>query len=294
MFPQPASPLLNASPDWSAVEVEVVRGKSRVVGCRSRQPLKILNPASHQASCHVVLSNFGGGMVSGDQIQLQLRCGAGSRLFLSTQANGRIFKSVDGAEACQTIAGTLAQNALAVLFPDPVVLQEGSRYRQVQHWDIQPKAVLLVIDWFHSGRMDTGERFAFHSFFSELRVTSAGKTLLLDRFSFQPRQHIASAPANFGEYQTIFSAYLVGTPGEALFEQLGERLLQLRMPERTALHFDMTNRNFVLSVVKAKAGVYLLRAMAKTRQDLQPLCDAILSALATDAYLGYNPLQRKY
>lgn len=281
-------------PGWSQVEVAQVQEKSKLVTCKSVQPLKILNPASHNKSCHVVLSNFGGGMVSGDQINLHIICGACTNLFLSSQSNSKIFKSIDGAAAEQTITGALEENALAVVFPDPVVLQEGSVYRQVQHWEVQPKSLLFVVDWFHSGRMDMGERYAFSSFFSELKVTAKGKIVLLDRFAFSPEQHIATSPANFGQYQTMFSAYLIGSPGEERFEYLSQQLLQLRMPESAVLGFDMTSKDYVLSVVKAREGAYILRTMAKSRMDLQPLCDAILEALSSDLFLGYNPVKRKY
>lgn len=288
------NPSINLSPDWSQIEVCEVQDKSKLVTCRNVQPLKILNPASHNKSCHVVLSNFGGGMVSGDQINLHVTCGTQTNLFLGSQSNSKIFKSIDGKAAEQSIVGTLEENALAVVFPDPVVLQEGSIYRQVQHWEIKPKALLLVVDWFHSGRMDMGERYAFSSFFSELKVTAKGKPILLDRFSFSPGQHIATSPANFGQYQTMFSAYLAGSPGEEKFERLSQKLLQLRMAESAVLNFNMTAKNFVISVVKAREGVYILRCMAKSRMDLQPLCDTIYKALASDMFLGYNPVKRKY
>jgi urease accessory protein len=283
-----------SSPGWSQVEIAEVQERSRLVTCKSVQPLKILHPASHNKTCHVVLSNFGGGMVSGDHINLHLMCGARTSLFLSSQSNSKIFKSVDGKAAEQTITGSLGENAMAVVFPDPVVLQEGSIYRQVQHWDVQPNTLLLIIDWFHSGRMDMGEQFKFTSFFSELKVTSRGKTLLLDRFAFSPSQHIATSPANFSHYQTMFSAYLVGTTREERFERFSYALLQLQMPERAALDFNITSRYFVLSVVKAKEGVYILRALARSRMDLQPLCEAILKELSSDLFLGYHPTKRKY
>ncbi|MHA6248357.1 urease accessory protein UreD [Pontibacter sp. CAU 1760] len=282
------------SANWSAVEVAVVRGKSRLVGCRSAQPLKVLNPASHSLCCHVVLSNFGGGMVAGDQVNLRVVCGRGSRTFLSSQSNSKIFKSTDGQEARQTVLGVLERGALAVVFPDPVVLQAESRYRQIQHWELQEQATLLVVDWFHSGRMDMGEQFAFSSFFSEVCVSAAGKPVLLDRFAYRPTQHIATSPANFSRYQTMFSAYLVGTPGEERFEQLGQRLLQLRMPERHTLGLDLQAHDVVLSVVRAKPAVYLLRAMAMSRPDLQELSEALLTTLSDELHLGYNPATRKY
>ena len=147
-----------------------MRGRSRLAACKNIQPLKLLQPASPGRACHVVLSSYGGGLVAGDVIRLRVAVGAGTRLFLSTQTSTRVFRSIDGAVAGQHTVGELGGNALAVIFPDPVVPQAESRYRQTQEWRLHPTALLFLVDWFHSGRMDQGERFAFHMLHSELRV----------------------------------------------------------------------------------------------------------------------------
>ncbi|TXK44147.1 urease accessory protein UreD [Pontibacter qinzhouensis] len=285
---------MNQPTTWSEIEVAEVRQKSKLVSSRSIQPLKILNPGSHYSSCHVVLSSYGGGMVAGDKIWLKVRCGANARLFLNTQANTKIFKSLAGETTEQLLQGDLAENALAVVFPDPVVLQEASRYRQVQHWHLQPGALLFLVDWFHSGRMDLGEQFAFTALASELKVWLNRKLLILDRFSFRPEEHIATSPANFNHYHTIFSAYLIGTPANSRFEQLANQLLQLKMQEATGLHFNIPANDFVVTVTRVKEEVVLLRAIAKTRIDLLPLCDKLMQELASADYLGYNPVRRKF
>jgi urease accessory protein len=279
---------------WSTLEVAEVRGKSRLIGCQNIQPLKILQPASPTAACHAVLSSYGGGMVAGDVIRLRISGRAHSRLVVSTQASTRIFRSIDGAVAEQHTAGELGDHALAVLFPDPVVLQAESRYRQVQEWHLQPTSLLLLVDWFHSGRVDQGERFAFTSLHSELRVRVGGRLVLLDRFAFSPGEHIATSPANFAGYQTFFSAFLVGSPDDARFRQLATVLAGLKMAGSTGPHFNIHERACVVSVAKARENVWVLRAAAHSRMELQPLCDALLAGLADARLLGYNPLARKY
>ncbi|WP_460502261.1 urease accessory protein UreD, partial [Hymenobacter agri] len=218
----------------------------------------------------------------------------GARLVLSTQASTRVFRSIDGAVAEQHTTGELAEHALAVVFPDPVVPQAESRYRQMQEWHLQPSSLLLLVDWFHSGRMDQGERFAFHSLHSELRVRVAGRLVVLDRFSFQPEENIAASPANFAGYQTFFSAFLVGSPDDARFPHLAEALARQKMPGSTGPHFNINSREYVVSVAQARENVWVLRAAAHSRLALQPLCDALLAALADERLLGYNPLARKY
>jgi urease accessory protein len=279
---------------WSTLEVAHVRGKSRLIGSHNVQPLKILQPGAPGATCHVVLSSYGGGMVAGDSIRLRIAGRAGSRLFLSTQANTKIFHSVDGQVAEQHTTGELEDGALAVVFPDPVVLQAASRYRQMQHWHLAPTATLLLVDWFHSGRMDQGERFAFTDLHTELRVSVAGRLALLDRFAFAPEEHIAAAPANFAGYQTFFSVFLIGPPAEARFQQLAALLLRQQMAGGAEPHFSLRGLACVISVSQARENVYILRAAAHSRLDLQPLCEALLTELADEKLLGYNPLERKY
>lgn len=271
-----------------------VRGKSRLVACKNIQPLKLLQPAAPAHAYHVVLSSYGGGLVAGDAIRLRVTVRAGARLVLSTQASTRVFRSIDGAVAEQHTAGELAEHALAVVFPDPVVPQADSRYRQVQAWHLQPTSLLLLVDWFHSGRMDQGERFTFHSFHSELRVRVAGRLVVLDRFDFEPTEHIAASPANFAGYQTFFSAFLVGSPDDARFQLLGEVLARQKMPGSTGPHFRISSQPYVVSVARARENVWVLRAAAHSRLALQPLCDALLAGLADERLLGYNPLGRKY
>ena len=297
MTADPAAPLLPPSPNapaWSVLDVADVRGRSRLVACKNIQPLKLLQPASPGRAVHVVLSSYGGGMVAGDAIRLQIRAQANTQLVVSTQASTRIFRSIDGAVAEQHTVGELAENALAVVFPDPVVLQAESRYRQLQTWHLQPSSLLLLVDWFHSGRMDQGERFAFHALHSELRVRVAGRLVLLDRFAFEPAEHIAASPANFAEYQTFFSVFLIGRPEDARFRLLGEVLAQQKMPGSTGPHFRISSQPYVVSVARARDNVWVLRAAAQSRMALQPLCDALLAALADERLLGYNPLGRKY
>lgn len=285
---------VNTIAAWSTLEVAYVQGKSRLVASRNIQPLKILQPGAPGSACHVVLSSYGGGLVAGDFIGLRVAVGADSRLFLGTQANTKVFRSIDGTVAAQHTTGELQANALAVVFPDPVVLQAESRYRQVQHWQLAPTATLLLVDWFHSGRMDQGERFAFHELHTELRVSVAGHLVLLDRFSFEPAEHIAAAPANFAGYQTFLSVFLVGPPDEMRFQRLAALLLRQKMAGSDGPHFSLRGKACAIAVTQARENVWVLRAAAHSRMDLQPLCDALLQELASAELLGYNPLERKY
>jgi len=280
---------------WSELAVAQVRQQSRLVASQSIQPLKIINPAAPAGpACHAVLASYGGGLVAGDSIRLRVRCEAGSRLLLSTQANTRIYKSIDGQQAEQITEGHLAESALAVVLPDPLVPQAASRYRQTQHWHLAPTATLLLADWYHAGRTDLGEKFAFTSFAAELRVSVAGRLALLDRFALRPEEHLATSQATFGPYASALSLYLVGPPNGAQFQQLAAALRQLPPAGQTDLHASLAGRPRVVAVTQARPNVLLVRALGLSRRDLEPVYQAVAAALAAEELLGFNPLARKY
>lgn len=281
-------------PTWSALTVAQARQQSRLVASRSVQPLKIINPHSPGSSCHAVLASYGGGLVAGDSIRLRVRCEAGSSLLLTTQANTRIFKSIDGRQAEQITEGYLAENALAVVLPDPLVPQAASRYHQAQHWHLADTATLLLADWWHAGRTDLGEKFAFTTFATELRVSVAGRLALLDRFALRPAEHLATSQATFGPHCSALSIYLVGPPGAARFQQLAAALHRLPPPGQTELHAQLAGRPYVLAVTQARANVVLVRALGHSRLDLEPVYCAVAAALAGAELLGFKALQRKY
>ncbi|GAA4507348.1 hypothetical protein GCM10023172_37820 [Hymenobacter ginsengisoli] len=280
---------------WSELTVAQVRQQSRLIASRSLQPLKIINPAAPASpACHAVLASYGGGLVAGDSIRLRVRCEAGSRLLLSTQANTRIFKSIDGSQAEQLTEGYLAEEALAVVLPDPLVPQAASRYHQAQHWHLAPSATLLLADWWHAGRTDAGEKFAFTSFATELRISVAGRLALLDRFGLHPTEHLAMSQATFGPYASALSLYLVGPPGGVQFERLATALRQLPPPGQTDLHASLAGRPCVVAVAQARPNVLVVRALGRTRLDLEPVYQAVSAVLVAEELLGFSPLARKY
>lgn len=280
---------------WSALTVAQVRGQSRLVASRSLQPLKIINPAAPASpACHAVLASYGGGLLAGDSIRLRVRCEADSRLLLSTQANTRIFKSIDGRHAEQLTEGHVADYALAVVLPDPLVPQADSRYYQAQHWHLAPTATLLLADWTHAGRTDLGEKFAFTSFNTELRVTVAGRLALLDRFALRPDEHLATSQATFGPYHTALSLYLIGPPAGVRFQSLANTLRQLLPAGQTDLHATLAGQPYVVAVTQARDNVLLVRALGMSRLDLEPVYRTVSLALAAAELLGFDALQRKY
>lgn len=146
-------------------------------------PLKLLAPTplpsqpSNLRVCYMLA--YGGGLVAGDTISLQVRVGRGSRLLLLTQGSTKVFKNRMGirplahGSAERTSNGTappvtkqrlvvhLAPGSLLLLLPDPIQPFKSSSYIQSQRFVLPPigtPASVLVLDWFTSGR-NAGKRF---------------------------------------------------------------------------------------------------------------------------------------
>src|SRR3954471_19986317 len=73
--------------------VKMVCGQSAVVAARAASPLKLLTPRPRGESVWAYLSNFGGGLLPGDEIDFEVSVGAGTKCFLGTQSSTRIYRS---------------------------------------------------------------------------------------------------------------------------------------------------------------------------------------------------------
>ncbi len=182
MTPEPGPPV----GAHSLVAVERCGGVSRLTRCRSVAPLKLLNPRAAEGYCPVILSSYGGGLVEGDAVDLEVRCGPRADLFLGTQALGKVYRCPAGTGCRQELRGAVADGATAVVMPDPVVPFAGSIYRQRQHWSLEGDAVLLLVDGHTAGRALRGERFAYREYRSDIDVLVDGRAVLLERYCSRP------------------------------------------------------------------------------------------------------------
>jgi urease accessory protein len=260
----------------SRIAVAHVRGRSRLVGSRAIQPLKILQSKCPGKACYTVISNYGGGIVAGDHIQLDIDCGTDSRFCLGTQAHTRVYKS-DSCPCSQTVSLRVADNSLAVICADPLVLHEGAIFQQRWDCELADSADLVLIDWLSAGRIRRGEAFAFERFETEFRLSHKGELQLLDRLRLEPESQNARSPAAFGDCDQLLSIYLAGPRAAALARQA------IAVPEGVHL---ATHPIRDLGV--------LLRATSANSAKLDSIVRQFTAALADPDLLGFDPLARHF
>jgi len=134
-----------------------VQGERSVLArIHATSPLRFLQPTfpGTRAACACLLT-FGGGLIDGDVIDVDLVVEPGATLVLFTQATTKAFKGRTRQNVRAEVHGTL------VLLPDPVACFAGADYRQRVDITLHDQGSAVVLDGFTSGRAAYGDRWAF-------------------------------------------------------------------------------------------------------------------------------------
>ena len=146
--------------------------------------------------------SFGGGLVSGDQVSLDVDVGSDTRLLMLTQGSTKVYRERRGGDLPGRIAAPLPEapvsrqtmrylvrpGATLVLLADPVTCFARARYSQVQRVDLRcaDTSSLVLLDWFTSGRLavDEGARLPelwhFYLYHSRNEVRANGEVIARD------------------------------------------------------------------------------------------------------------------
>lgn len=269
---------------WSMLEVSLCGTESRATACRSVAPLRMVSSRLSGKACHVRVSHYGGGMVDGDRVSLRVTCRKGSKLMMSSVGNLQVYKSnVNGSS--QRIVGEVEEGALAVLAPDPVVLHADCIYRNSQEWHVHSDASLMVAELMTGGRIENGERFLFREYSGDFLIFLDEKPVFRDSFRFVPEVNDYRDPATFAGRSHMLSVYFIGSMWRRMADRLSEESLRLRsIPGATILSSSYPLEGFG----------YVMRAVSSTMAELDGIIDLMHCVLKEDAFLGFNPRERKY
>jgi urease accessory protein len=269
------------APGRASLTVELVAHESAVTSAFATSPLKLLTPRSRGRSAWACLSNFGGGLVAGDQTSLELEVGAGAACFLGTQASTKIYRNPLRRACGHTTRARLSDGAFLVFAPDVVQAFADSTFAQRQEFHLAPTAGLVLVDWLASGRTERGEQWAFRRYQSRNEVFVAGERRVIDSLLLEPAKGPLPSGSPTGRYHCLATLLLVGPPlaeaAEVLLAEVGAH----DVPCRAAL---------VASVSPVTDGA-LLRVAGETVESVRHELHRRLAFLP--ALLGDDPWARK-
>jgi urease accessory protein len=263
-------------------DVDVRRGpdgRSRVTRAYATSPLRLLTPTNHGGAAWVYTSSYGGGLVDGDALSMDVAVGEGAAALLSTQASTKVYRSARGTES--RLQAHVACGGVLVLIPDPVVCFSGARYRQSQAVRLDDGAGLVLVDWVTSGRRASGERWQFEEYVAHTAVTVGGRRALHDTVSLRAAH--GDLRARMGRFDVLALVVLAGTPFEAVARGIRERVGQGRLARRADL---------LLSAASLRTGGCALRMAGRSAEQVGQAIEGLLDFVPP--LLGDNPWSRKW
>ncbi|PKA64085.1 hypothetical protein AXF42_Ash005097 [Apostasia shenzhenica] len=196
------------------VAVEKIDGKSTATRCFSRYPLKLIVPKKAGSSTidavWVCSLSYGGGFVSGDHIVVGLSVGEDCTLALTTQASTKVYKSIDSKISDQVLEARVGRNALLAVIPDPVTCFSNAIYSQKQVFRVFSDSNLVIVDWFTSGRHESGEKWEFELYKSTNNIFLEGDEPLFFDTVLLEQTSTASIAQRMEGYQVVGMIIIIG------------------------------------------------------------------------------------
>ena len=200
----------NVQYGFASLHVGYVHGASAVLACRSGTPLSLLTPRSRGDSVWAYTSSFGGGMVAGDNIQIDIQVDPGATCFLGSQASNKIYRNPRGLPCTHRLSASIGERSLLVLAPDPVQCFAEASYEQQQTFHLAPNANLVLVDWLSAGRLARGERWSFNRYASRNEVFCASRRALLDAIDLDARTAPLTNRFGVGGFNCFATVLLFG------------------------------------------------------------------------------------
>ncbi len=275
----PTGPARAPAAGSGALRCALVDGASAAVHSFASAPLKLLVPRPRGPAVWAYAASFGGGLLAGDRLAVEVAVGPGASALLGTQASTKIYRADGRGPAHQRLTAQVAQGGVLALLPDPVVAFAGASYEQHQEVALDPGASLLLLDWYTSGRSARDERWAFTSFHSRNRVHVGGALLVDDALHLAAGATLAR---RMGRFHCLATVLLLG-PRCAAAAQALLAVLALQPVSKDA---DL------LESASPLGDGAILRLAGTTHQAVEMRVRERLAALATDL-LGDDPWSRK-
>ncbi|GAB2694972.1 urease accessory protein UreD [Kitasatospora kifunensis] len=165
-------------------------GRTELVDHYQKSPLQIMRPLYFDPArpdlAITYLMSTGGGIVQADRLRLDLRCGAGTAVHLSTQAATRIHTMTTD-YATQQVFLTAGPDSYVEYLPEPTIPYRDSRFYQRTVITADPSATVLAWETVLAGRLARGERNAYQVFAADLEWRRPdGRLFALDTVRLEP------------------------------------------------------------------------------------------------------------
>jgi urease accessory protein len=199
---------------WCAelrIDIERRGTASLLARAHHRGPLRVQRPLYPEGSdiCHVYLLHPPGGIVPGDELEIDVAVGPGAGALFTTPAATKVYRS-DGRCASQRQMLHVAAGASLEWLPEETIVFDGARFEADTRVVLEPTARLVAWDVQCLGRPAVGERFTRGRFMSRFEVFRAEAPLYVDRFICDGDAGVLSANHGLGGHAAFGSMVVSG------------------------------------------------------------------------------------
>lgn len=207
-----------------AIAYGIRDGQTKVVSNFSHAPLRVQRSFHPEEFCHSVILHTAGGIVGGDQLDINMRLEPHTKVLTTTATAAKVYGSLT--RACQAVKIALATGAYLEWLPQETIIFNGARYEQSLYVDLEPDALWLGWEITRFGRTARGEKFVDGSWRSHTEVWRQDKPLWIDR----QQLFGDNLGSNFSSYNGLHGCPVVGNlilVGKCLDQDLYREILQL-------------------------------------------------------------------
>ncbi|MAS36064.1 MAG: hypothetical protein CL610_18795 [Anaerolineaceae bacterium] len=215
----PSSPVITQSSDTDyatgrkgelRLRFAMQNAQTALVESYFRTPLQVMRPIRDAASClGVYLLSPAGGVVQGDDYQVNLIAEANTHALLTTQAATKVYR-MPARGASQVVNIELHQDAVFEYLPDATILFKDADFRQRVNVTLHPGAVLMFQEIIMPGRLAQGEVLQFRRYANKLTVRDSAGLIVYDNACYEPAPDDLSRLGLFDGLPCWGNWYIVG------------------------------------------------------------------------------------
>jgi len=259
--------------------VHLVRGRSTALTAVAGYPSKWITLTNREGYLLAYLVTYGGGLVAGDVILMDVVVKTGSSLALTTQSSTKVYRKPHDLDAktCQTLCLSIEDGGFAVVFPDPTVCFAKAVYSQLFDLDVSIGGSLVFVNWFTSGRSSRGERWQFDLFKSETKLKLGGIQLLHDRVVLENSS--GNLQSRMGRCNVIFMLLLVGPKAERCVQYAQEKIQRESIRPSTQTRDVVVSLSIISTSFPVDQPITLIRASATSTEAMKMYVKNLLQPL---------------
>lgn len=205
--------------------------RTALTGLRHHGPLRVQRPFYPEGPvCHVYLLHPPGGLVSGDQLEINAQLAEHSQALITTPSAGKIYKG----DSCavpqqQRLRLQLGREAELEWLPQETILFDGALGRSQTHIQLSGDSRFIGWEILCLGRPANRIRFEQGRFDQQLQIWRDDTPLLLEKQQLLAGSPLATRRWGLQNYPIVGNAYACGFEQEptdlidALREQLEQR-----------------------------------------------------------------------